>query len=53
MKENQAQAAKDLKTVWPGLVFSTDLYAPHAIMDGTDPLNQEVNDVPASHDAGS
>src|SRR5262249_18373105 len=29
--------------------FSTDLYAPHAVMDGTDPLNQEVNDVPSSH----
>lgn len=49
MKEMNAQAKKDLKTVWPGLVFSTDLYAPHAVMDGTDPLNQEVNDVPSSH----
>jgi len=49
LKECNAQAKKDLKTVWPEMVFSTDLYAPHAIMDGTDPLNQQVNDVPASH----
>jgi len=47
--EQNARAARDLKTVWPEVVFSTDLYAPHAIMDGTDPLNQRVNDVPASH----
>jgi hypothetical protein len=49
IKEVNAQAKKDLKTVWPGVVFSTDLYAPQAIMDGTDPLNQQVNDVPSSH----
>jgi hypothetical protein len=49
MKEQNAQACADLKRVWPSLVFSSDLYAPHAIMDGTDPLNQEVNDLPASH----
>ncbi len=49
MKEQNAQACKDLKTVWPSLVFSTDLYAPHAIMDGTDPLNQEMNDIPTTH----
>uniref|UniRef100_B8HR30 Uncharacterized protein n=1 Tax=Cyanothece sp. (strain PCC 7425 / ATCC 29141) TaxID=395961 RepID=B8HR30_CYAP4 len=49
IRERQAEAKKDLQTVWPGLVFSTDLYAPHAIMDGTDPLNQEVNQVPATH----
>jgi len=47
--QRNAQAASDLKTVWPGTVFSTDLYAPHAIMDGTDPLNQRVNDIPSSH----
>ncbi len=49
IKEGQAQAKRDLQTVWPGLVFSTDLYAPHAIMDGTDPLNQQVNAFPSSH----
>lgn len=49
MKECQRQARRDLKTVWPPVTFSTDLYAPHAIMDGTDPLNQEVNDIPSSH----
>ena len=49
MKEVNAQAKKDLKTVWPGMVFSTDLYAPQAVMDGTDPLNQQINDVPSSH----
>jgi hypothetical protein len=49
MKEVNAQAKKDLKTVWPGVVFSTDLYAPQAVMDGTDPLNQQINDVPSSH----
>ena len=49
MKENQAQAKRDLKTIWPEVVFSTDLYAPHAVMDGTDPLAQQVNEIPASH----
>src|SRR6516164_5115525 len=32
MKEVNAQAKKDLKAVWPGAVFSTDLYAPQAVM---------------------
>ncbi len=49
MKECQRQARRDIKSVWPQGIFSTDLYAPHAIMDGTDPLNQEVNDIPSSH----
>jgi hypothetical protein len=49
MKEVNAQAKKDLKAVWPGAVFSTDLYAPQAVMDGTDPLNQQANDIPSSH----
>ncbi len=47
--ENNAQAKRDLKAVWPGMVFSTDLYALHAIMDGTDTMNQLVNDIPSSH----
>lgn len=49
MAEQQGQAKQDLKHVWPEMVFSTDLYAPHAIMDGTDPLAQAVNDIPSSH----
>lgn len=49
MKDCQRQARRDLKTPWPQATFSTDLYAPHAIMDGTDPLNQEINDIPSSH----
>jgi hypothetical protein len=49
IKEVNAQAKRDLKSIWPGVVFSTDLYAPQAVMDGTDPLNQEVNEVPSSH----
>jgi hypothetical protein len=49
LKESMAQAKRDLKTVWPDMVFSTDLYAPHAIMDGTDPMNQEVNEIPSTH----
>ena len=49
IKEVNGFAKRDLKTVWPALVFSTDIYAPQAIMDGTDPLNQQVNDIPSSH----
>ena len=49
IKECQRQARRDIKTPWPQATFSTDLYAPQAIMDGTDPLNQEVNDIPSSH----
>lgn len=49
LKEQNAQARKDLTTVWPQVTFSTDLYAPQAVMDGTDPLNQEANEIPSSH----
>jgi hypothetical protein len=49
LKENNAQAKADLRSVWPRVVFSTDFYAPQAITDGTEPLNQEVNDIPATH----
>ncbi len=49
VKDCQRQARRDIKLPWPQATFSTDLYAPHAIMDGTDPLNQEVNDIPSSH----
>jgi len=43
------QARQDIKTVWPEAVYSTDLYAPHAMMDGTDPWNQMCNDIPSTH----
>jgi hypothetical protein len=43
------QAKRDLKTVWPEMVFSSDLYAAFAVMDGTDPLNQSANDIPSTH----
>lgn len=49
LRESMDQARRDLKAVWPEMVFSSDLYAPFAIMDGTDPLNQGVNDIPATH----
>jgi hypothetical protein len=49
MKEQTARAAADLRASWPKMPFSTDLYAPQAVMDGTDPLNQQVNDFPSSH----
>ena len=49
IKEQDAQACQDLKTVWPSLVFATDLFAPQAIMDGADPMNQEINDIPTTH----
>jgi len=49
LKEKMEQAKQDLRAVWPGVAFSTDLYAPQAIMDGADPLNQQVNDFPSSH----
>ena len=49
IKESYAQAAADLKTVMPGLTFAGDLYALHAMMDGCDGLNQQVNDIPTSH----
>ena len=49
MGYNFEQAAHDIKTAWPTAVYSTDGYALHAIMDGTDALNQLPNDVPSSH----
>ncbi len=49
IKDNYAQAKKDIHSVWPEIRWSGDLYAPLAILDGTDPLNQQVNDIPASH----
>jgi len=45
----QLQARDDLKRVWPNLVFSTDNYAAHAVMDGAEPMNQAANDIPATH----
>src|SRR3569623_656283 len=49
LRQNMDWARQDLKTFWPDVVFSTDLYAPHAVMDGTDPLNQTANDIPSTH----
>lgn len=49
IRENNFLAKHDLKAALPNVPFSTDLYAPQAIMDGTDPLSQEVNAIPASH----
>ena len=46
---NFEQAEKDIKVVWPAAVYSTDSYALHAIMDGTDAKNQLPNDIPSSH----
>lgn len=43
------QAKRDLKSAWPEMVFSSDLYAAFAVMDGTDPLNQLANDIPSTH----
>lgn len=51
--EQNEQAKKDLQTVCRnhagGFRFSTDLYAPHALMDGTDPWNQRINHIPSTH----
>ncbi len=49
IREGLQQAREDLRSVCPGLVFANDLYAPHAIMDGTDPWAQQVNDIPTTH----
>ena len=47
--QNMRWAREDLKSVWPECVFSSDLYATHAMMDGCDPMNQTANDVPNTH----
>ncbi|MFW6038927.1 MAG: hypothetical protein ACOC9P_00440 [bacterium] len=48
--EQIGQARDDIQRVWPEAIFSTDLYAPHAITDGTDPWNQQrANDIPSTH----
>ena len=49
MKENFIWAKEDIETVWPDAVFATDVYAPHAAGDGTDAMNQEMNDIPTTH----
>ncbi len=49
MKESYQLAKDDIKTVWPTAKFEGDLYALHAVMDGCDGLNQQVNDTPTSH----
>jgi len=45
----QDQAHRDLKQVWPNVVFSTVNYAAFAAMDGADPMNQRTSDIPATH----
>ena len=45
----QSEAHADLKRVWPDVVFSADNYAAFAVMDGADPMNQQTNDIPATH----
>lgn len=47
--ESFQQARDDIKMCWPQAIYSTDAYALHAIMDGTDSLNQLPNDIPSSH----
>jgi hypothetical protein len=49
IRESLEQAKRDLKTVWPEVVFASDLYAVSAIMDGTDTLSQQVNDTATTH----
>lgn len=49
MKQSCAQAAEDHRAVWPDVVWAGDLYAPHALMDGVNPANQEVNDILTTH----
>ena len=47
--EQQAQAHKDMKSIWPDVRFSTDNYAVHVVMDGADAMSQRANDVPCTH----
>ncbi|MFW6061126.1 MAG: hypothetical protein ACODAQ_13175, partial [Phycisphaeraceae bacterium] len=48
--EQLDQARDDIQRVWPEAIHSTDLYAPHAMTDGTDPWNQKrANDIPSTH----
>ncbi len=49
LREPHQQANQDIKAVWPTAVYGSDLYAPHAVGDGTEPLNQIANDVPTTH----
>ena len=49
LAEQTLQAKRDLHTVWPEAIFSTDFYAVQALLDGTEPLNQRVNDMPMTH----
>jgi hypothetical protein len=49
IKQCCAQAAEDHRAVWPDVVWAGDLYAPHALMDGVNPANQEINDIITTH----
>jgi len=48
--ENMLQARRDLMAAWPDARFSTDIYAAHVVMDGTDAMNQACNgETPTTH----
>ena len=49
LRESMEQAKRDLKAVWPDVAFGQDLYALHAIMDGTDTPTQQINDEVTTH----
>jgi len=49
LRDSLEQAKHDLKAVWPEVAFRQDLYALHAIMDGTDTRTQQVNDDVTTH----
>ncbi len=49
LREAFEHASADIKTVWPTAVYATDAYAPQAVGDGTDPMNQTANDIPTTH----
>jgi hypothetical protein len=49
LRENYQLAKDDFRRVWPDVVWGGDLYAAQAITDGTDPMNQVVNDVVTTH----
>ncbi len=49
LREPHQQATDDIKSIWPEALFASDLYAPGAVGDGTDPMNQVVNDIPTTH----
>jgi hypothetical protein len=49
IRESNEFARAVLKAFVAGVPFATDLYALHAVMDGTNALSQTVNDIPTTH----